>query len=69
MGDTSKLRLHWHDHGTELSRLTREICGRDEMTDVTLTCRGGTPFHAHRIVLAAASTYFRTFFRETSMQL
>ena len=34
------------------------------MTDVTLTCRGGAAFHARKIVLAAASAYFRSFFEE-----
>lgn len=64
MEDSAKLRLQWHDHGNELSRLSREIFGNDDLTDVTLTCRGGTPFHAHKIILAAASTYFKSFFRE-----
>merc|ERR1719245_1038068 len=29
-----------------------------------LKCRGGTPFSAHKMILAAASTYFRNFFME-----
>ena len=37
---------------------------REDLSDVTLTCRGGTPFSAHKMILAAASTYFRNFFRE-----
>ena len=45
-------------------RLSREIYGNDDLTDVTLTCRGGNPFHAHKIILAAASTYFKSFFKE-----
>ena len=45
-------------------RLSREIFGNDDLTDVTLTCRGGNPFHAHKIILAAASTYFKSFFKE-----
>jgi len=64
MEDSAKLRLQWHDHGNELSRLSREIFGNDDLTDVTLTCRGGTPFYAHKIILAAASTYFKSFFKE-----
>ena len=44
-------------------RLSREIFGNDDLTDVTLTCRGGSPYHAHKMVLAAASTYFRNFFK------
>ena len=59
-----KLRLQWHDHGNELSRLSRDLFGHEGLTDVTLTCRGGTPFHAHKMILAAASTYFRNFFLE-----
>ena len=64
MVDSPNLRLQWNDHGPELSRLSREIFGRADLTDVTLSCRGGTPFHAHKIILAAASTYFRNFFIE-----
>ena len=59
-----KLRLQCHDHGNELSRLSRGLFGHEGLTDVTLTCRGGAPFHAHKILLAAASTYFRNFFLE-----
>ena len=62
--DNSKLRLQWRDHGNELSRLSRDVFCREDLSDVTLTCRGGTPFSAHKMILAAASTYFRNFFME-----
>ena len=57
------LRLQWHDHGTELMDLTRDLCGQSELTDVTLTCAGGVTFNAHRLVLAGASSYFRSTFQ------
>ena len=60
----SKLRFEWRDHSNELSKLSRELFGQDDLSDVTLTCRGGAAYHAHKMVLAAASTYFRNFFRE-----
>ena len=65
-GPKHKVRLQWpaHAHGGELSQLSREIFGSGNMTDVTLTCRGGAAFYAHKIVLAAASAYFRSFFEE-----
>ena len=62
--DDSKLRLQWRDHGNELSRLSRDVFCRGDLSDVTLTCRGGAPFSAHKMILAAASTYFRNFFME-----
>ena len=62
--DDSKLRLQWRDHGNELSRLSRDVFCREDLSDVTLTCRGGAPFSAHKMILAAASTYFRNFFME-----
>jgi len=65
----TKLRLQWRDHGNELSKLSREIFGNDDLTDVTLTCRGGSPYHAHKMVLAAASTYFRNFFKEIQCKM
>ena len=65
----SKLRLQWRDHGNELSKLSREVFGNDDFTDVTLTCLGGSPYHAHKMVLAAASTYFRNFFKEVQCKI
>ena len=62
--DDSKLRLQWRDHGNELSKLSRDVFCHEDLSDVTLTCHGGTPFSAHKIILAAASTYFRNFFME-----
>ena len=55
----TKLRFQWSDHGGELGKLSRSLFGSDDLSDVTLTCRGGKAYHAHRLVLAAASTYFR----------
>ena len=49
---------------TSIFRLSRDIFCREDLSDVTLTCRGGTPFSAHKMILAAASTYFRNFFME-----
>ena len=51
------------------SRLSREIFGSDDLADVTLTCRGGAAFHAHKMVLAAASNYFRNFFKEVKNKM
>ena len=65
----TKLRLQWRDHGNELSQLSREIFGNDDLTDVTLTCLGGSPYHAHKMVLAAASTFFRNFFKEIQCKM
>ena len=65
----TKLRLQWRDHGNELSKLSREIFGNDDLTDVTLTCLGGSPYHAHKMVLAAASTFFRNFFKEVQCKI
>ena len=64
MENPGKLRLQWRDHGTAISKLAREMFGKEDLADVTLACLGGAPFHAHKMVLAAASTYFRRFFRE-----
>ena len=61
--NNQEARLRWlpnaRAHGSELCRLSREVFGSGNMSDVTLTCRGGAAFYAHKIVLAAASTYFR----------
>ena len=64
MEDSAKLRLQWRDHGNELASLSRDIFCREDLTDVTLACRGGAPFPAHKLILAASSTYFRNFFME-----
>ena len=47
----------------------RELFGSGNMTDVTLSCRGGAAFHAHKVVLAAASAYFRNFFEEVGASI
>jgi len=59
---SSRLGLRWHDHSMALQSLARDLCGSDELTDVTLTCAGGISFRAHRLVLAGASSYFRSLF-------
>lgn len=60
MADSAnKLRLQWRDHGSELASLSRDVFCREDLADVTLACRGGAPFPAHKMVLAAASTFFR----------
>ena len=64
-----KVRLEWRDHGGELSKLSREVFGSDDLADVTLACRGGAAYHAHKMVLAAASTHFRKFFMETQCKM
>ena len=58
-GSAPKLRLQWRDHGSELAALSRDVFCRGDLADVTLACRGGAPFPAHKMVLAAASTFFR----------
>ena len=55
----NKLRLQWRDHGSELAALSRDVFCQEDLTDVTLACRGGAPFPAHKLVLAAASNFFR----------
>jgi len=60
---SSRLRLRWHDHSAALQDLARDLCGREELTDVTVTCQGGISFQAHRMVLAGASNYFRSMFQ------
>ena len=71
MEDSSatKVRLHRRDHGDELSKWSRDVFGNDCLSDVTLTCQGGSAYHAHKMVLAAASTYFRKFFMETQCKM
>ncbi len=59
---SSKLRLQWHDHGSDLLELSKHLCGRNELTDVSLACADGEIFSAHRMVLASASSYFRKIF-------
>ncbi len=60
---TSKMRLRWHEHGSGLTNLSMDLCGQEEMADVSIACDGGEVFNAHRMVLASASEYFRKIFR------
>ncbi|CAB4067936.1 unnamed protein product [Lepeophtheirus salmonis] len=52
------MQFEWSTHSSELiEEISKLLCGRN-LTDVTLTAEGRT-LKAHRLVLAAASTFFK----------
>merc|ERR1712142_1040736 len=71
MGDTlvlnmetqQKFCLKWNQFHRNLKDVFKEMRDGQELFDVTLACADGTYLEAHRIVLAACSTFFRNVFK------
>jgi len=53
--------LKWNDHHTAFFDLAEDLCHRETLTDVVLSC-GNREFSAHRLVLSICSGYFYNLF-------
>lgn len=54
-----ELCLKWTNYQSSLSSVFQNLRDTDQFTDVTLSTSEGNSLRAHRIVLCAASSYFR----------
>ena len=61
LGD-GKYFLKWNDFLTNASSTFQEM--RDDFTDVTLACEDNHKVLAHKVILAAASSYFAKILKE-----
>ena len=52
--------LHWHTYSDHLREMLHEMMKSDELTDVTLICDDKKHFKAHKIVLSACSSVFKS---------
>lgn len=62
MGTSSQYCLRWNNHRNNLLAAFDQLLHVEAFTDVTLACEDGATLHAHRLVLAACSSYFQALF-------
>merc|ERR1712179_279188 len=63
MESQQRFCLKWNQFHQNMKNVFREMREGQELFDVTLACDDGTYLEAHRIVLAACSTFFRNIFK------
>ena len=62
--DQEKYKLNWHNYSDHLREMLHEIMQSKELTDVTLICDDKRQFKAHKIVLSACSSVFKSIITE-----
>ena len=55
-----KYNLNWHTYSDHLREMLHEMMKSKELTDVTLVCDDKTQFKAHKVVLSACSSVFKS---------
>ena len=55
-----KYNLNWHTYTDHLREMLHEMMKSNELTDVTLVCDDKRKFKAHKIVLSACSSVFKS---------
>ena len=55
-----KYNLNWHTYTDHLREMLHEMMKSNELTDVTLVCDDKRQFKAHKIVLSACSSVFKS---------
>ena len=55
-----KYDLTWHKYSEHLREMLHGMMKSHELTDVTLVCDDKTQFRAHKIVLSACSSVFKS---------
>ena len=55
-----KYNLNWHTYSDHLREMLHEMMKSNELTDVTLVCDDKKQFQAHKIVLSACSSVFKS---------
>ena len=58
--DTEKCNINWHTYSDHLRDMLYRMKNSDELTDVTLVCDDKKQFKAHKIVLSACSSVFKS---------
>ena len=59
-----KFNLNWNSYTDHLREMLQEMMKTTELTDVTLVCDDKRQFKAHKIVLSACSTVFKSIINE-----
>ena len=55
-----KYNLNWHNYSDHLREMLHELMKSNELTDVTLVCDDKRQFEAHKFVLSACSSVFKS---------
>ena len=58
MGSSEKLCLKWDDFQTNIGSSFGQMRKDEDFSDVTLTCDGDNRIEAHKVILAASSSFF-----------
>ena len=65
MATTQKFCLKWNDFSQNTSSSLQEMRNDTDFSDVTLACEDGLLVHAHKVILAASSTFFSTILKRS----
>ena len=69
MMQQEKYNLDWDTHSDYLRGALHEMMKSDDLTDVTLVCEDKKQFKAHKIVLSACSSVFKSIISEHASPL
>ena len=58
--DQEKYNLNWHTYSDHLREMLHGMMQSDQLTDVTLVCEDKKQFKAHKIILSACSSVFKS---------
>jgi len=61
-----QLCLKWSNYQSSVSTVFQDLRETEQFTDVTISTTEGNSMRAHRVVLSAASSYFRDILSETN---
>ena len=64
--DQEKYNLNWHTYSDHLRKMLHEMMKSNDLTDVTLVCDDKIQFKAHKIVLSACSSVFKSIINDLS---
>jgi len=63
-----KYCLRWNDFENKLSRAFKDIKDDNDFLDVTLACGGNKQIKAHKVILGACSSFFRSILKKNPHQ-
>ncbi|QQP58307.1 Broad-complex core protein isoform 6, partial [Caligus rogercresseyi] len=66
MASPETLCLHWNEYENNIKQGFSQLRDCEDFFDVTLTCGGPKPIKAHRVILSACSSFFRSMLKSIS---
>ena len=65
---SDKVHLQWNDFESNVKVAFRNLKENTDFADVTLVCEDGEQFEAHKVILAASSSFFQNLLRRNKDQ-